>query len=229
MIQYYTAIGRYELRTGSNGAKQPVLLNSSRSYEPSLCEMLLWSSLLWHIRDQQELEIVFAKRKQELHICDEYSLAYYCTRLEHLGFLHIGSGYTAADALFELMAPLNPVPATAGFGSRLCSFLHLVFRRRVPLSVACRVLHQDRLVPHEQQIMDLLSQNSLSTAELIACIDQNLHDVRDSSVLMERIYSDSALTCDNLPAYVRASDHLIPVLQTLTNLYLRRLLVLERY
>ena len=63
MIQYYTAIGRYELRTGSNGAKQPVLLNSSRSYEPSLCEMLLWSSLLWHIRDQQELEIVFAKRK----------------------------------------------------------------------------------------------------------------------------------------------------------------------
>ena len=60
MIQYYTAIGRYELRTGSNGAKQPVLLNSSRSYEPSLCEMLLWSSLLWHIRDQQELEIVFA-------------------------------------------------------------------------------------------------------------------------------------------------------------------------
>ena len=48
MIQYYPAIGRYELRTGSNGAKQPVLLNSSRSYEPSLCEMLLWSSLLWH-------------------------------------------------------------------------------------------------------------------------------------------------------------------------------------
>ena len=91
MIQYYTAIGRYELRTGSNGAKQPVLLNSSRSYEPSLCEMLLWSSLLWHIRDQQELEIVFAKRKQELHICDEYSLAYYCTRLEHLGFLHIAA------------------------------------------------------------------------------------------------------------------------------------------
>lgn len=77
--------------------------------------------------------------------------------------------------------------------------------------------------------MDLLSQNSLSTAELIACLDQNLHDVRDSSVLMERIYSDPALTCDNLPAYVRASDHLLPVLQTVINLYLRQLLVLEFY
>ena len=75
--------------------------------------MLLWSSLLWHIRDQKELETEFARRKKDLHICDDYSLANYCTRLERLGFLRRGSGYTAVDALFELMAPLYPVPAAA--------------------------------------------------------------------------------------------------------------------
>ena len=127
MIQYYTAIGRYELRTGSNGAKQPVLLNSSRSYEPSLCEMLLWSSLLWHIRDQQELEIVFAKRKQELHICDEYSLAYYCTRLEHLGFLHIGSGYTSHCGIRKPAVQLSP-PCFSASCSTLCCLPRLTPR-----------------------------------------------------------------------------------------------------
>ena len=113
MIQYYTALGRYELCINDRGEKHPVLISSRQEYAPDLCEMLLWSSLLWHIRDQKELETEFARRKKGLHICDDYSLAYYCTRLERLGFLRRGSGYTAVDALFELMAPLYPVPAAA--------------------------------------------------------------------------------------------------------------------
>ena len=229
MIQYYTAIGRYELRTGSNGAKQPVLLNSSRSYEPSLCEMLLWSSLLWHIRDQKELETEFARRKKDLHICDDYSLAYYCTRLERLGFLRRGSGYTAADALFELMAPLYPVPSAATLPVRVASFFHLVCRRGIPLSIAVRVFRRDRLDTEERRIMALLGQANLSTAELIACMDQGLSPAQADRALLDRLYTEPELTCDNLPAYVRASGKLIPVLQAVTNLYLRRLLVLEQY
>lgn len=122
MIQYYTALGRYELRTNDRGEKHPVLISSRQEYAPDLCEMLLWSSLLWHIRDQKELENEFVCRKKDLHICDDYSLAYYCIRLERLGFLRRGSGYTAVDALFELMAPLYPVPAAAHFPARLFSF-----------------------------------------------------------------------------------------------------------
>lgn len=80
MIQYYTALGRYELRTNDRGEKHPVLISSRQEYAPDLCEMLLWSSLLWHIRDQKELENEFVCRKKDLHICDDYSLAYYCNR-----------------------------------------------------------------------------------------------------------------------------------------------------
>lgn len=229
MIQYYTALGRYELRTNDRGEKHPVLISSRQEYAPDLCEMLLWSSLLWHIRDQKELETEFACRKNDLHICDDYSLAYYCTRLERLGFLRRGSGYTAVDALFELMAPLYPVPAAAHFPARLFSFFHLVFRRGVPVRVAMRVFRRDRLERNEQQIMALLTQTDLSTAELIACVDQGLQDVHSDASLLDKLYSEPQLTCDNLPAYVRASEQLIPVLQAVTNLYLRRLLVLEQY
>ena len=77
--------------------------------------------------------------------------------------------------------------------------------------------------------MNLLTQTDLSTAELVACVDQGLLDVRPNALLLDRLYSEPQLTCDNLPAYVRASARLIPVLQAVTNLYLRRLLVLEQY
>lgn len=77
--------------------------------------------------------------------------------------------------------------------------------------------------------MGLLAQNSLSTAELIACVDQGLQNVQSEALLLDRLYSEPQLTCDVLPAYVRASGQLIPVLQAVTNLYLRRLLVLEQY
>lgn len=63
MIQYYTALGRYELRTNDRGEKHPVLISSRQEYAPDLCEMLLWSSLLWHIRDQKELENEFVRRR----------------------------------------------------------------------------------------------------------------------------------------------------------------------
>ena len=229
MIQYYTAIGRYELSTNEHGEKHPILISNRREYAPGLCEMLLWSSLLWHIRDQEELAQDFARRKAELHICDEYSLHYYCVRLERLGFLRRGSGYTAADALFDLLAPLYPVPADAGLLARGGSFFHLVFRRGVALRVAWRVFHRDKLAKEEQCVMGLLAQNSLSTAELIACVDQGLQNVQSEALLLDRLYSEPQLTCDVLPAYVRASGQLIPVLQAVTNLYLRRLLVLEQY
>lgn len=223
MIQFFTAIGCYELRTNENGGQTPVLINNQQRYEPSICEMLLWSSLLWHIHDQQELAETFTAGKAELHICDEYSLHYYCNRLERLGFLRRGSGYTAADALFDLMGPLYPIPASAGPAAKLCSFMHLVFRRGVPIHIAGRIFRPDPLSEDEHRVMGLLKQNNLSTSELIVCMDQG------NSSAMDRLYSCPSLTCDNLPAYVRSSRQLIPVLQAVTNLYLRRLLVLEYY
>ena len=34
MIQYYTALGRYELRTNDRGEKHPVLISSRQEYAP---------------------------------------------------------------------------------------------------------------------------------------------------------------------------------------------------
>lgn len=229
MMNYYTAIGRYELRANEQGVERPVLLCAAREYVPTVCEMTLWSALLWHIKDVRSLEEEFERKRAELHLADERSFAYYLRRLELLGFLRCGTGYTAADALYDLMAPLYLVPATASLWTRLCTFFHLLVRRHVPIEVARRVFYPDKLNLDEQQIMNLLAQNSLSTAELIACIDQDLDDIRDDAVIMANLYGQPEITCDNLPVYTRASTRLVPILQAVTNLYLRRLIVLDQY
>ena len=48
--------------------------------------------------------------------------------------------------------------------------------------------------------MALLTQTDLSTAELIACVDQGLQDVHSDASLLDKLYSEPQLTCDNLPA-----------------------------
>lgn len=229
MMKYYTAVGRYDLRPDADGLMQPVLCNNGKEYAPTVSEMLLWGLLLWHIRDGKELRQQFEEQRRQMHICEDLSYEYYVRRLEMLGHIRSGTGYTAFDALYALLAPLYLVPATTTFWGRFCSFLHLVLRRGMPLRLALRVFRKDRLAADEQSVMSLITQNTLSTAELISCLDQGLRDVTRDDTIMEHIYSNPHVSCDNLPVYTRVSERLEPTLRAVTSLYLRRLILLEAY
>lgn len=227
MLKYYAAIGRYELRKDQNGLQAPVLIANSREYVPSVSEMALWSLLLWHIKDSRNLKTEFEKKRFDMHICEDLSFEYYIVRLEKLGYIRSGSGYTAADALYSLMSPLYMIPATCNIWVKVCTFFHLMVTRHLRPHIAARVFRKDRLSGDERTVMRYAKQNMLSVAELICCIDQNLKDVSNVETIMDNIYNNDDLTCDNLPAYTRASYHLIPILQAVTNLYLKRMILLE--
>lgn len=226
-MKYYTAVGRYELRKGENGLKKPVLICNGKEYEPTISEMAMWSMLMWHILEYTELKEKFHKKRLDMHVYEDLSPEYYVVRLETLGFIRSGSGITAADALYDLVAPLYLVPATASFFVKVCSFFHLFLIRGVPFHIARRIFKKDHLTLDEQLVMSLASQNTLSTAELICCIDQNLNDVSDDS-LLDSVYDNPEITCENLPAYTRASYRLLPILQAVTNLYLKRVITFEQ-
>ena len=53
--------------------------------------------------------------------------------------------------------------------------------------------------------MARLTQTDLSTAELIACVDQRLPDVHSEASLPDKLYSEPKPTCDNQPAYINHS------------------------
>lgn len=227
MLKYYTAIGRYELRRNKDGLEAPVLIANSKEYEPSISEMALWSSLLWHIKDSRSLKTEFEKKRHDMHICEDLSFEYHMVRLERMGYIRSGSGYTAADTLYALMAPLYLVPATSSPWVKVCTFFHLIVRRRMPPHMAARVFRRDHLSGDEKIVMRYAKQNMLSLAELICCLDQGLDDVSKDETIMDNIYNNDDLSCDNLPTYTRASFHLIPVLQAVTDLYLKRMILLE--
>lgn len=226
-MKYYTAVGRYELRKDDNGLKSPVLICNGKEYTPTISEMAMWTMLMWHILEYRELKEAFCRKRTDMHIFEDLSPDYYLTRLEKLGYLRSGTGCTAADALYNLVAPLYLIPATASFFVKVCSFFHLFLVKGVPFRIAWRIFKKDHLSLDEELVMSLASQNTLSTAELICCIDQNLDDVSDDAV-MANVYASPEVTCDNLPAYTRASYRLVPVLQAVTNLYLKRLITFEQ-
>jgi len=45
---------------------------------------------------------------------------------------------------------------------------------------------------------------------------------------MSAIYDDDVTTCDNIGYYVKSSRKQQPVLETVANLYLRKLIIFER-
>lgn len=227
-MKYYTAVGRYEFRKDANGLRHPVLMSNGKEYTPTVSEMAMWTMLLWHIFDDKTLKESFTQKRIDMHIYEDLSPEYYMVRLEKLGFIRSADGYTAADALYNLVAPLYLIPADSSFWIKFCTFFHLLIERRVPLKIARRVFHKEQLTRDEQTVLGLAAQNTLSTAELICCIDQNLEDVSDDQVIMDRVYSCAEINCENLPVYTKASTRIIPILEAITNLYLRRLILFEQ-
>lgn len=229
MMRYYTALGRYELRTNEQGLQQPVLKAGRREYEPTVNEMLLWSMLLWKIREPRELRKSFEEKLAEMHSWEEYSFEYYLNRLEKLGFLRSGTGYTAVDALYALVSPLYLIPVEPGIGAKILAFIKMIFVRGIPIWQALRVFSRQQLSQKEQAVLGLITQNDLSTAELICCVDQGLTNVRHDETILDNLYDDPAVSCDELPGAARVSCQMIPILQAVTDLYLRRMIVFEMY
>ena len=76
--------------------------------------------------------------------------------------------------------------------------------------------------------MALSKQALLSTAELIKCAEGGIEDVSTDEKLLNALYSDIDSTSDNLPDMMRGSSQQVPVTLAITNLYLRKQVILER-
>ena len=74
----------------------------------------------------------------------------------------------------------------------------------------------------------LSSQQMLSTAELIKCIETDTTDISTDIKLLDALYVDSETTCDNIPLLMRTAKSRQSVTAAVANLYLRKQIILER-
>lgn len=76
-MKLYTAIGKYEFRRNTAGAKFPHIIASTRDHEPDIWEMFIWSSLIWNILTHEEICRQFYEKERQIHIlgdrtCEAY-------------------------------------------------------------------------------------------------------------------------------------------------------------
>lgn len=227
MITFYTAVGRYEMRNGKNGNRHPVVILNHKEHILDLQEMIIWSSSMWMIHTLDELRAIFYKKEREAHMIGEASFEDYLDRLEKKGLIVSGRDYVGIDALYNLLSKLYIVPVTGGLATKVGAFFHLTFLRGIPFRVTKNIFRKDKLTNDEKLVLALSQQTLLSTAELIKCVHKGATDLTSNDKVMDTLYDDEITTCENIGIFSRFYAQQKPVLQAVSNLYLKKLIMFE--
>ena len=76
--------------------------------------------------------------------------------------------------------------------------------------------------------MALAKQALLSTAEIIKCLEKDIHRLPDEESLVAQLYDDTDTTSDNIGYMVKSAPGSKAVTLAVANLYLRQQIILER-
>lgn len=224
----YTAVGRFDRRTNGCGRSCPVILLGGKEYMVDLQEMVVWTCLNWRIVRKDEINNLYDKACGGNVLVTERSLESCIERLMIRGLLVSGSGDTDYDALYDLISSLYIIPAYGSLPLRLFTFCKLVLVNRVSVSAARKLLIRDRKTPREAQVMALAKQALLSTAEIIKCVEKDIHRLQDEESIVAQLYDDTDTTSDNIDYMVKSAPGSKAVTLAVANLYLRQQIILER-
>jgi len=98
----------------------------------------------------------------------------------------------------------------------------------MPLRVTGRLFGKAPLTPQERAVWDLISQRSMSTAELIRCVELEVTDVSTGSKIVDAIYNAGAgVDYKNVDVHSRFSDKRAAVIDAVANLYLKKQVLFE--
>jgi hypothetical protein len=227
MLTFYVAVGGFESKTVF-GARRPVLLKAGRKYDVSLPQFVLWSSLLWNIHHYDELKAIYEKKMAEAQIRETPPFDEILREMIKRGLIASGCGYTGAEALYELFAKLFLVPVRTSLRDKIFGFLYLTFIRRLPFRITRRLFGRPPLSPGECAVWKLITQHSMSTAELIRCAELEVADVSNGSKVMDALYNaGDGVDFENISVYARFSDKRTAVIDAVANLYLKKQLLFE--
>lgn len=144
-----------------------------------------------------------AIRKSEFH--PSRSLEDCLNRLISRGLVISGSGETEYDALYDMIAALNIVPATGTFLVKVMALCKLSWKYGLSLKTARFIFRKDSRTETEALVMALVNQTQLSTAEVIKCVDRNIRDIPNEEAVMDMLYHDDDTTSDNISSLMKSA------------------------
>ena len=225
MMTFFTAVGSYRIRT-EDEHKVVYIQKLGKLYPISTMEFLIWTTLLWEILTYQELKAAFEERTKDLTI----QAPDFDAMIENLlarKLIVRGLGYTGVDAAYNMFSDAFVIPCDFGRGKRILRAAGLLLRGKVTPKEFYRACQDVKLDTNAARIMDLVRQTPLSTAELIRCFDLGLRDVNTPEKLLRGLYPDEDSDQAHIANETVCSEHVIAVLQAVSNLYLNRKVILE--
>lgn len=228
MTALYTAVGRLERKKDECGRRYPVVIVNRQEYTVDIPELIIWTCLNWRILELPQIQTLFKLRMSDTGSAENTVCENYVERLVHRGLIVSGTGETDSDALYDLLSNLYVVPAVSTFFVRLVAFFKFTLIDGVPFRRAKAVFKQEKLSADEKRIIALAKQAQLSTAEIIKCVETGIFDLSSEEKIMDALYDDDITTSDNIGSYAVLFNAQQPVLVSVSNLYLRKLIIFER-
>jgi len=225
MITYYTAIGKLEIERRGN-RKQPVIYKEKQAHDLSIKEFCVWSFLAWNFQTYDKLHQQYQKRCQELTMPDNQTFNEVLSRLAERGLIASGMGYTAADAMYELISTLRIHPLQISLFGRIMATGYLLFRHGISFRTLIKNVRQYPANELQKNILNLSGHIDLSSAELITCIEKGAVNIPSEDQLIDTAYQGE-FTYENLHNDTRFSSLKHPIMQAVVDLYLNKQIIFE--
>ncbi len=228
MNKLYTAIGHMQLKGRNKQVRCPIVLTNNKEYILDIQEMMLWSILNWRILSEDEIQTLYDGQARETGYMTHRPVTECLRRLVQRGLIAEGIGETGADSLYDLLSGLYVIPISEHPALRAISFIRLTVFDKIPYSVTKRIFSRDKRSEDEKKVMELANRTTLSTAEIIKCVELKAFELRTEEELVDTLYHDEYTTSENIAHSVRFLPQCRPVLTSIANLYLRRQIIFER-
>ena len=199
MQTLYTANGNLIRRRTPDGVV-PVIRICQDEYEVDQQELLVWALLNWRIVTFAQIGPLYEKANRQNPLPTSRSWQDCTHRLLTRGLLISGIGNTEYDALYNLLARRFVRPVSGGLVSTVLAFLRVTLFDGISLRTALTLFRMDHRNASERKVMRLAKQVPLSCAEIIQCLNLGVRVIPSEDAVMEALYTEPSLTCDNFPA-----------------------------
>ena len=185
--------------------------------------------LNWRILREEDIGSYYEKMANNSTVTIHRSWQDCVQRLLVRGLIVVGAGDTEYDALYDLLACRFIIPIGAAWPLRVLLFLKLTFLEGISWKITRRLFHVDARSVCEKKVIRLARQTSLSCAEIIKCIEMGIRRLKDGYDVLDKLYDDNDLNCDNFAQAVREYHCSREVITAVVNLYLRQQIMIDTY
>ena len=225
MMTFYAAAGSYRFRN-SSGRRLPFIQKLGKLHAVSVPEFLIWSILLWDVLTYEELKAQYddAVKDTTERLPDFDEMLELLVRRK---LVLCGKGYTGRDALFSMVSDAFVIPYCLTVPRKAWRSFRLWLFGRLSIADIFRLIRSGKDSEAETRVIRLTEQTPLSTAELIRCFERGVYDVSSADKVIAAVYPDDDSVQARIANEETWSEYRDTVLQTVSDLYLSRKIILE--